>query len=174
MSDFDGTDGTDGADFAEGPPNGLRVIDGGDVEAFSSDEAKAIASLRNGALRLDAGLAYITNPNGMSLADLAADSRFRGRVVLRTLERWSTADRWAERREKWLTNIATEFQKRVGSQLVQHRLAELDMLTEVRDIGMEYIRDPTVRPKSWGEAVKAVNEIYGIDKDEKPENCSPQ
>jgi len=142
------------------PPGGLRVIDGGEpkTEAFSPEEARQIAALRNGGLRLEAGLAYITNPQGVSLADLAADPRFRGQCVLRTLERWCSADRWPERREKWVSGLAEEFQRRVGSQLVQRRLDELTALDEIRGIGMDYIRDPTVRPKSWGEAVKAVNE----------------
>lgn len=130
-------------------PTQLALVPGSDEKALSR---------QNGKLRLDAGLVYMTHPKGMTLEELHADSRF-GTVTLRTLERWSSEDKWVERRAEFLQAWAEQAKQKLGSELTKARLQEMKDLQEVRMIAMEKIRDEMTAPKSLEGMIKALVEI---------------
>ena len=71
-----------------------------DNEDFSKHN-EGVLLRRNGRLRLDAGMAYMSDPNCSSIDKLSNDPRF-GSVTKRTLERWASEDKWVERRQGFL------------------------------------------------------------------------
>ena len=138
------------------------IIDVGDEqekESFEKTEERTLAR-RNGRLRADAGLAYMSDPGCSSIDKLSKDPRFAS-VTKRTLERWASEDGWVERKQQFLTKWTEAAREKLGSQIMQSRVAEMEQLLEMRDIGMSFVRDPTVRPKSWEGAVRGVLETNG-------------
>ena len=136
-----------------------EIIIDDDGESFEETDKLTLAR-RNGRLRADAGLAYMSDPACSSIEKLSKDPRFDS-VSKRTLERWATEDGWVERKQKFLAKWTEEAKKKLGSQLMEARIAEMEQLLEMRDIGMSFVRDPTVRPKSWEGAVRGVLETNG-------------
>lgn len=120
-------------------------------------ETKLIAT-KNGRLRMDAGLAYMTNPDCASLDDLSQDERFRS-VSKRTLERWCAEDKWVERRQQFLSRWAEHAKERLGSALSRHRTEEFQQLLRVRELALSKLEDPMLEPKSWEGVAKVLVEI---------------
>lgn len=118
-------------------------------------EMEKKAASKNARLRLDAGLVYMTDQEGMSIDDLSKDERFRG-VSKRTLERWSKEDRWVERRSEFFEKWAAIARERLGSQLCQLRQQELTQLEEIQMLAMDKIRSELTGPKSWEGVVKVL------------------
>ena len=133
--------------------------DGDSEESFEKTEERTLAR-RNGRLRADAGLAYMSDPGCSSIEKLSQDPRFNS-VSKRTLERWASEDGWVERKQAFLVKWTAAAREKIGSQIMQSRIAEMEQLLEMRDIGMSFVRDPTVRPKSWEGAVRGVLETNG-------------
>ena len=138
-------------------------VSGGDEsepeESFEETEQRSLAR-RNGRLRADAGLAYMSDPGCSSIEKLSQDPRFTS-VSKRTLERWASEDGWVERKQAFLAKWTKAAREKIGSQIMQSRIAEMEQLLEMRDIGMSFVRDPTVRPKSWEGAVRGVLDTNG-------------
>ena len=128
-------------------------------ESFDETEQRSLAR-RNGRLRADAGLAYMSDPGCSSIEKLSQDPRFNS-VSKRTLERWASEDGWVERKQAFLVKWTKAAREKIGSQIMQSRIAEMEQLLEMRDIGMSFVRDPTVRPKSWEGAVRGVLDTNG-------------
>lgn len=127
-----------------------------DAEDFEEADKLTLAR-RNGRLRADAGLAYMSDPACSSIDKLSKDPRFSS-VSKRTLERWASEDGWVERKQSFIAKWTEEAKKKLGSQLMEARITEMEQLLEMREIGMDFVRDPTVRPKSWEGAVRGVLE----------------
>ena len=127
-----------------------------EVEEEEPEESIKVAR-RNGPSRIEAGLAYMTDPNCGSIEKLSQDPRFM-HVNKRTLERWASDDGWVKKREDFLNKWAKRAKEKLGSALCKVRQAELNQLLEIQMIGMEKIRDELCLPKSWEGVVKAVVE----------------
>lgn len=113
---------------------------------------------QNGKLRLDAGLVYMTHPTGTTIEELHKDPRFAV-VTARTLERWSSDDKWVERRTEFLQAWAEQAKAKLGTELTKARLQEMSDLQEVRLIAMDKIRDEMTAPKSLEGMIKALVEV---------------
>ena len=137
----------------------IDVGTSGGEESFEEANKLTLAK-RNGRLRADAGLAYMSDPGCSSIEKLSQDSRFNS-VSKRTLERWASEDGWVERKQSFLAKWTEAAREKLGSQLMQARIAEMEQLLELREIGMSFARDPTVRPKSWEGAVRGVLDTNG-------------
>ena len=110
---------------------------------------------RNEVLRRDTALAYISDPKCDSLAKLIQDPRFEGKVSLRTLERWSSEDRWPTARQQFLADTYRDMRRRMADTLTQALCADVQMLIEVRDRARNLLMDETVRPKSFEGLLKS-------------------
>ena len=121
-------------------------VAGGDLVEFKT--AKAI--VRNEQIRREAGLAYISDPQCDSLDKLAQHPKFMGRVSLRTLERWCTADNWVIERQRFLTETFKEMRRRAADTLTQALVADVQMLIDVRERAYQHLMDPEgVQPRSY-------------------------
>ena len=146
-------------DAAHGQMTSLldRVADGEDPGALVEDVPRG-PHLGSARLRVEAGMVYMTDSERGSITKLLDDSRFSG-VGRRTLERWCAEDKWVQRREQFLEHWASVARRRLGSQLVQSRIDELEELAEVRALAMEKIRDELTLPKSWEGVVKVLLDV---------------
>jgi hypothetical protein len=115
----------------------------------------AAKNRRNDTLRRDTALAYISDPKCDSLAKLAQDSRFTGKVSLRTLERWCAEDRWPAARQNFLAETYKDMRQRMADTLTQALCADVQMLIEARDRARLLLMDETVRPKSFEGLLKS-------------------
>ncbi len=116
------------------------------------------AQQRNARLRLDAGLAYMTDPERGSIEQLAGDERFQ-LVSKRTLERWASEDRWTERRAEWLDEWGKIAKAKIGSALCRQRQDEFEQLIAIRQQALALLADELTQPKSWEGVAKVLLEI---------------
>ena len=80
-----------------------------------------------GNLRHLAMVHYCFEHPGVSIAQMAAKLPFNA-VSRRTLENWSSADRWADRRRRAEEEWTASVQKKMGDAFIQKRIAQLDFL----------------------------------------------
>jgi hypothetical protein len=123
-------------------------------KAAEGTDAIAV-SRRNGHSRIEAGLAYMSDPKCGSIEKLSQDPRFM-HVNKRTLERWASEDKWVARRQKFLDTWSRRAARKLGSELCKVRQAELNHLLEIQMLGMEKVRDELTLPKSWEGVVKVL------------------
>ena len=116
------------------------------------------AQQRNARLRLDAGLAYMTDPETGSIEQLSQDERFQ-LVSKRTLERWASEDRWTDRRAEWLDKWGKIAKERIGSALCRQRQDEFDQLIAIRNQALGLLADELTQPKSWEGVAKVLLDI---------------
>lgn len=128
-----------------------------DESGFSEIERRLV-STKNGRLRMDAGLVYMTDPDCGSIEQLSTDDRFQS-VTKRTLERWCKEDRWVERRQHFLDRWSEHAKERLGSALSRHRTEEFQQLIQVRNLALDKLEDPLLEPKSWEGVAKALIDI---------------
>lgn len=110
---------------------------------------------RNPRLRAEAALAYVTAPENPTLEQLREDERFAD-VPLSTLQQWSAEDGWVAKRAGFFDSLATAARQRLASQMVQQLERSLSDLDEAQKIGMAWLADPEVKPRSWEGAAGAV------------------
>jgi len=89
--------------------------------------------LDNVDLRRLAGERYIYSASQPSISELAEHPFFKGRITIRTLERWAVEDRWAENRKRWGEQYTTKVQQRLGTELIRARVNELKVATEIQN-----------------------------------------
>jgi len=121
-------------------------------------ERKLAKRLKNARLRATAGLRYVTDPTNPTLEKLHMDERF-SKVSLKTLERWSREDRWMEQRQAFIARWTEQARERLGSRMAQERIAELDLLDDMRQMGLERLHESTTIPKSTEGMMKAILDI---------------
>lgn len=84
-----------------------------------------------GYLRMLAMWNYTTDLARCSVKDLSMHPLFSG-IPYETLETWSKADKWRDKREETLTKWSNHLTDTIGSKLVQQRLEEIGKLREVK------------------------------------------
>lgn len=84
----------------------------------------------NAMTRREAGMAYVTSLEGMTIKQLHGQPDF-AHLSLRTLEYWSAQDRWAERRRDFLDKAFARAERTMGTEFVQARVRELRLLEKV-------------------------------------------
>lgn len=119
-------------------------------------KALATGGMKNARLRREAMLRYVCDPNGLTIEELAQHPMFKGAISQRTLERWASADRWVDERQKFIADWAAKARERLGNRMVQERIKEMDVLSEIVEVGVSKIRGDLVAPKSLEGVIKAV------------------
>ncbi len=125
----------------------LEFMEAADVDDFA-ELAKSANRGHNPRLRLEAGLAYMSEPECNSLQKLRKDPRF-AHISPKTLAMWCRKDQWAQRRERFLTRWATEAYRKLGSTFVADRKKSLEMLRDIRNHAADQLTDNSVAPRSW-------------------------
>ena len=110
-------------------------------------------------IRMEAAIAYITNPECSTVAKLSRHPNFKGRVSYGALQDWCLNDRWEEYRKQFFTSWLVEVARMSGNELLDAKREELRQLRAVRDLAMAKLEDPAVLPKSWEGVAKAMIEL---------------
>jgi hypothetical protein len=129
-----------------------------ELDKVASAERALAKHKRNFRLRIDAGLAYMTHPQGLTLDELAQDPRF-ARVSKRTLERWSSKDKWVERRQEFVAVWTARAKEKLGTNFMQRRLQELEELEEVGVRLLEALRNDETKPRTLEGVAKVFLDI---------------
>jgi len=77
-----------------------------------------------GELRRKAGERYITSLDGISVSELQAIPEFNTVSVSR-ITSWQYEDSWVAKRKRFLDNYERNFERRIGTKLIQDRIADL-------------------------------------------------
>lgn len=89
-------------------------------------------------LRWSAGLYYTTDLRGVTFEQMSRHPFF-GKVSMDTLARWSTQDRWVERRNQNLDNWRRAIENKIGSELVKSRTDQMVRMRELFDKIMDQV-----------------------------------
>ena len=90
------------------------------------------------ALRMAAGFLYVSDPDGISVADLRTDPRFK-HVPETTLQNWATADGWTQWREDLHKKARAKAESQLTSMLAQAQIGQLRTNFQVRDVLLAHI-----------------------------------
>lgn len=102
----------------------------GEVLAPDGTPVSVLIERSNALARREAALAYVTSIEGLTIKQIHGQPEF-AHLSLRTLENWSTQDRWAERRRDYLEKAFARTERTIGSDLVQARVRELRLLEKI-------------------------------------------
>lgn len=106
-------------------------------------------------LRHRALLFYCYENQASSIASMSQQAPFN-QVALRTLECWSAADRWQERRQQAQERWAIRVQERIGNQLVQKRVDQLRSLEKLDVQIGEFLESGSLEFKSLESGISAL------------------
>lgn len=109
-------------------------------------------------VRREAAILFCTDPEGLTVADLHEDPRFR-HIPLKTLQQWCTADGWVERRQSIFDNWRRQVEDRLGSEMAKGRIQEIRELHKIRRMALQKLEGPDVQVKSWEGVVRSLLEV---------------
>lgn len=84
-------------------------------------------------MRLEAMCIYVTDVRGMTIPELARDPRFKGKVHVDTLQKWSEQDGWKDKRREALVRVKALLEVQLVDRLRDNIVWELRDLTGLRD-----------------------------------------
>lgn len=87
---------------------------------------------KNSGLRRAALLDYVRSDEGLTIRQLHEMPEY-AHLAIRTLEKWSTIDRWSERRKAWIEGFLKRAENRLGNDIIQSRIKELRALESIKD-----------------------------------------
>lgn len=123
-----------------------------------------LAKSDRAALRVIAGMEYVQSPEPKRIKDFMKDPRFAG-VTKRTLERWSSRDKWVERRKAFIESWQESVQMMVASEIAQERIRDLRTAKKLQQQAERHLDNPLLIPKSYEGAVRTVLDILKIKED---------
>lgn len=87
-------------------------------------------------IRYKARMAFVTDVNQGSLADLAAQPEY-AHLTLDVLRRWAASEKWTQERAAFLTRMAQRIEDTIADQLTERRVSMLKKLETITDKAME-------------------------------------
>lgn len=105
-------------------------------------------------LRRLAETQYVTNREGLTIVEMAKDPLYKD-LSHNTMNRWSTEDRWVEKRQKFYDGISQRIQSKIGQGMMREQLFALKELQSLGADILEKLRDKQVRVGSYEGLVTA-------------------
>ncbi|MCP4604395.1 MAG: hypothetical protein GY847_28380 [Proteobacteria bacterium] len=109
---------------------------------------------RPASLRTQATICYCIERPSISLGKMARMSPF-DQVSRRTLENWSRADGWVDRRQQAQDELIERAKLRVGDTLIDEKIQQLRSLERLSDEVREYLESDRLKARSYESLVNA-------------------
>lgn len=111
------------------------------------------------ALRRMAAVEYATDQHQCSLAQLQSRPHYVNTVTLRTLEKWSVQDKWAEQRESFVRTWMSAVEQRMATALARQQIQQMESLEKILNKQIEKLTNEALTATTWEGAINGILRI---------------